>query len=168
MCAVAKCKSKKFSLFSTFAVAFSCSFFVAFLSLKTTIKFFDMTNYFPQKRTLWPGQSLSSPIRRRFFWPQMKRFVDTNNFQHIFVRVHAIAAKTWVCFSTLLDLEVSWNWRFHEISMRYPTLPQEGAFIVLRYNAVVQWESRATLPELLCGSEWTLFLQFSFTDSPAS
>jgi len=61
MCAVAKCKSKKFSLFSTFAVAFSCSFFVAFLSLKTTRKFFDMTNYFPQKRTLWPGQSLSSP-----------------------------------------------------------------------------------------------------------
>ena len=25
MCAVAKCKNKKFSLFSTFAVAFSCS-----------------------------------------------------------------------------------------------------------------------------------------------
>ena len=64
MCAVAKCKNKKFSLFSTFAVAFSCSFFVAFLSLKTTKKFFDMTNYFPQKRTLWPGQSLSSPTYR--------------------------------------------------------------------------------------------------------
>ena len=69
MCAVAKCKSKKFSLFSTFAVAFSCSFFVAFLSLKTTKKIFDLTSYFPQKRTLWPGQSLSSPIRRRFFDP---------------------------------------------------------------------------------------------------
>ena len=65
MCAVAKCKNKKFSLFSTFAVAFSCSFFVAFLSLKTTKKFFDMTNYFPQKRTLWPGQSLSSPDNAR-------------------------------------------------------------------------------------------------------
>ena len=65
----------------------------------------------------------------RFFWPQMKRFVDTNNFQHIFVRVHAIAAKTWACFCTLLNLEVSWNWRFHEISMRYPTLPQEGVFM---------------------------------------
>ena len=132
MCAVAKCKSKKFSLFSTFAVAFSCSFFVAFLSLKTTNKFFDMTNYFPQKRTLWPGQSLSSPIRGRFFWPQMERFVDSNNFQQIFtclVRVHAIAAKTWACFCTLLNLEVSWNWRFHEISMRYPTLPQEGVFM---------------------------------------
>ena len=32
-------------------------------------KFFDLTSYFPQKRTLWPGQSLSSPIRRRFFDP---------------------------------------------------------------------------------------------------
>ena len=105
------------------------SFFVAFLSLKTTKTFFDMTSYFTQNRTLWPGQSLSSPIRRRFFRPQMKRFVDTNNFQQIFVRVHAIAAKTWACFSTLLNLEVSWNWRFHEISMRYPTLPQEGVFM---------------------------------------
>ena len=72
MCAVAKCKSKTFSLFSTFAVAFSCSFFVAFLSLKTTRKFFDMTNYFPQKRTLWPGQSLSSPPEEK-----MQKFVDT-------------------------------------------------------------------------------------------
>ena len=36
---------------------------------KTTKKIFDLTSYFPQKRTLWPGQSLSSPIRRRFFDP---------------------------------------------------------------------------------------------------
>ena len=32
-------------------------------------RIFDLTSYFPQKRTLWPGQSLSSPIRRRFFDP---------------------------------------------------------------------------------------------------
>ena len=37
------------------------SFFVAFLSLKTIQKIFDMTSYFTQNRTLWPGQSLSSP-----------------------------------------------------------------------------------------------------------
>ena len=45
------------------------SFFVAFLSVKTIKKVFEFLNYFPQKRTLWRGQSLSSPIRRRFSDP---------------------------------------------------------------------------------------------------
>ena len=45
------------------------SFFVAFLSVKTIKNFFEILNYFPQKRTLWRGQSLSSPIRRRFSDP---------------------------------------------------------------------------------------------------
>ena len=113
MCAVAKCKSKKFSLFSTFAVAFSCSFFVAFLSLKTTKKFFDVTNYFPQKRTLWPGQSLSSPIRGRFFWPQMERFVDSNNFQQIFTRpAHFISNfQTWIAHFKLENRSMSWTFQ---------------------------------------------------------
>ena len=37
------------------------SFFVAFLSVKTIKKSFAMTSYFTQNRTLWRGQSLSSP-----------------------------------------------------------------------------------------------------------
>ena len=60
------------------------SFFVAFLSLKTIQKIFDMTNYFPQNRTLWPGQSLSSPIRRRSFWPEfMSKGKKTREGKHM-------------------------------------------------------------------------------------
>ena len=44
MCAVAKCKNKKFSLFSTFAVAFSCSlenFILNFVNFKFFQTFFS-------------------------------------------------------------------------------------------------------------------------------
>ena len=50
-------------------VKWMSSSFVAFLSVKTINCFFEILNYFPQKRTLWRGQSLSSPIRRRFSDP---------------------------------------------------------------------------------------------------
>ena len=43
------------------------SSFVAFLSVKTIKKNFEILNYFPQKRTLWRGQSLSSPSYSKTF-----------------------------------------------------------------------------------------------------
>ena len=49
------------------------SFFVAFLSVKTIKKVFEILNYFPQKRTLWRGQSLSSPFV--WFWARLREIV---------------------------------------------------------------------------------------------
>ena len=69
MCAVAKCKSKKFSLFSTFAVAFSCSFFVAFLSLKTTKKNWYDELFYPKSHTLAGSVSELSHISLRIPTP---------------------------------------------------------------------------------------------------
>ena len=43
------------------------SFFIAFLALKWIKKILKFMSYCRQNPTLWPGQSLSSPIRRRFF-----------------------------------------------------------------------------------------------------
>ena len=73
------------------------SFFVAFLSVKTIKKFFDMTSYFPQNRTLWPGQSLSSPIRERFSDPQMERFVECNSTPaYAWIRLQHLSFQHWL------------------------------------------------------------------------
>ena len=69
------------------------SFFVAFLSVKTIKNVFDMTSYFPQNRTLWTGQSLSSPFNGKIqnvFQSFIKKLKKNILFNILFFKIHVI------------------------------------------------------------------------------